>query len=62
MSENVEPAQNAQQATTPQQPQVLPQTQGQASPTVASGAGDQLVCQWANCGERCPSAEQLYVS
>jgi hypothetical protein len=23
---------------------------------------DQLVCQWQNCGERCPTAEQLYVS
>ncbi|KAF2817616.1 uncharacterized protein BDZ99DRAFT_431836 [Mytilinidion resinicola] len=61
MSENVPTAQGPQSATTPQQqPQVLPQPQGQASPAVASGAGDQLVCQWQNCGERCPSAEQLY--
>jgi len=43
-----------------------PQSQGtpqqQPSPNPASVSTDSLVCQWQNCGERCPSAEQLYVS
>ncbi|KAF1829640.1 pH-response transcription factor pacC/RIM101 [Decorospora gaudefroyi] len=49
-------------ATTPQQqPQGTPVQQN--APTPASGAGgsgDQLVCQWQSCGERQPTAEQLY--
>jgi hypothetical protein len=27
-----------------------------------SVGGDSLTCQWQNCGERCTTAEQLYVS
>lgn len=33
--------------------------QAVAQPSVG---GDSLTCQWQNCGERCPTAEQLYVS
>jgi hypothetical protein len=52
-------------ATTPQQqPQGTPIQQNAPTPaSVAGGSGgDQLVCQWQSCGERLPSAEQLYVS
>lgn len=42
--------------TPTQQPAQIPQ------PSNNVGASDQLVCQWQNCGERCPTAEQLYVS
>jgi hypothetical protein len=54
----------AQAATTPQQqPQGTPIQQNAPTPaSVAGGSGDQLVCQWQSCGERLPSAEQLYVS
>lgn len=49
-------------ASTPQQqPQGTPQ-QSVATPASVSNSGDQLVCQWQSCGERLPSAEQLYVS
>lgn len=51
-------------ATTPQQQPLGTPTQ-QSAPTpasVANSSGDQLVCQWQSCGERLPSAEQLYVS
>ncbi|OCK81282.1 hypothetical protein K432DRAFT_20918 [Lepidopterella palustris CBS 459.81] len=56
------PNQGLPSSTTPQQqqPQVPPQQQPQSAPASASVAGDQLVCQWSNCGERCPTAEQLY--
>jgi len=47
-------------ASTPQPQQGTPQ-QSAATP-VAGGSADSLTCQWQNCGERCPSAEQLYVS
>jgi hypothetical protein len=43
------------------QQQVQSPTQAPATAT-ASVAGDQLTCQWTNCGERCVTAEQLYVS
>lgn len=52
-------------ATTPQQqPQGTPIQQNAPTPASVAGAGsgDQLVCQWQNCGDRLPSAEQLYVS
>ena len=52
-------------ASTPQQqPQGTPVQQNAPTPASVSGAGsgDQLVCQWQNCGDRLPSAEQLYVS
>lgn len=51
-------------ATTPQQqPLGTPTQQNAPTPaSVAQGSGDQLVCQWQSCGERLPSAEQLYVS
>jgi len=47
----------------------LPQQQPPAQPQSAVGAavaqtnvgGDSLTCQWQNCGERCATAEQLYV-
>ncbi|KAF2657091.1 hypothetical protein K491DRAFT_349711 [Lophiostoma macrostomum CBS 122681] len=60
-----EPAQSQgnvpQSVSTPQQqPQGTPTLQNAPTPASASVAGDQLVCQWQNCGERCPSAEQLY--
>src|SRR5215472_17394127 len=46
-----------------QQQQTAAQTQSSlqsvAQPSVG---GDSLTCQWQNCGERCPTAEQLYVS
>jgi hypothetical protein len=43
-----------------QQPQGTP-TQAIAQPAASVNAsGDQLVCQWQSCGERCPTAEQLY--
>ncbi|KAF2183176.1 hypothetical protein K469DRAFT_668762 [Zopfia rhizophila CBS 207.26] len=56
------PAQGAPPAaTTPQQqPQGTPQQQNAPTPASSSVPGDQLVCQWSNCGERCPTAEQLY--
>jgi hypothetical protein len=47
-------------ASTPQPQQGTPQ-QSAATP-VAGGSADSLTCQWQTCGERCPSAEQLYVS
>ncbi|KAF2738804.1 hypothetical protein EJ04DRAFT_532221 [Polyplosphaeria fusca] len=47
-------------ASTPLQAQGTPTQANAPTPASASGAGDQLVCQWQNCGERCPSAEQLY--
>jgi len=49
-------------ATTPQQPTQATPTQPNAPTPVSAGSGDQLVCQWQSCGERLPSAEQLYVS
>jgi hypothetical protein len=51
-------------ATTPQQqPMGTPTQQNAPTPaSVSNSSGDQLVCQWQNCGERLPSAEQLYVS
>lgn len=51
-------------ATTPQQqPQGTPIQQNAPTPaSVSAGSGDQLTCQWQNCGDRLPSAEQLYVS
>jgi hypothetical protein len=50
-------------ASTPQQqPQGTPIQQNAPTPASVAGAGsgDQLVCQWQNCGDRLPSAEQLY--
>ncbi|ORY12546.1 hypothetical protein BCR34DRAFT_563664 [Clohesyomyces aquaticus] len=48
-------------ASTPQQqPQGTPTQANAPTPAAASVSGDQLICQWQNCGERCPSAEQLY--
>ncbi|KAJ4361924.1 hypothetical protein N0V83_010865 [Neocucurbitaria cava] len=49
-------------ATTPQQqPLGTPTQQNAPTPaSVAQSSGDQLVCQWQSCGERLPSAEQLY--
>ncbi|KAF2405078.1 hypothetical protein EJ06DRAFT_502029 [Trichodelitschia bisporula] len=44
-----------QQQSTPQAPQPSVQSVPQSSV-----AGDQLVCQWQGCGERCATAEQLY--
>jgi hypothetical protein len=50
-------------ASTPQQqPQGTPQQTATTPASVSNSSGDQLVCQWQNCGERLPSAEQLYVS
>jgi hypothetical protein len=50
-------------ATPQQQPQGTPIQQNAPTPaSIAGGSGDSLVCQWQNCGERQPSAEQLYVS
>lgn len=51
-------------ATTPQQqPLGTPTQQNAPTPaSVANSSGDSLVCQWQACGERLPSAEQLYVS
>ena len=53
-------------ATTPQQqqqPMGTPTQQNAPTPaSVSNSSGDQLVCQWQSCGERLPSAEQLYVS
>ena len=48
-------------ASTPQQqPQGTPQQTATTPASVANSSGDQLTCQWQNCGERLPSAEQLY--
>jgi len=48
-------------ASTPQQTQSTPQLAATTPASVAtSSGGDQLVCQWQSCGERLPSAEQLY--
>jgi hypothetical protein len=50
-------------ANTPQQqPQGTPQQSVATPASVVNSSGDQLVCQWQTCGERLPSAEQLYVS
>jgi hypothetical protein len=49
-------------ANTPQQPQGTPQQTASTPASVVNSSGDQLVCQWQSCGERLPSAEQLYVS
>ena len=50
-------------ASTPQQqPQGTPQQTATTPASVSNSSGDQLVCQWQSCGERLPSAEQLYVS
>ncbi|CAI6333119.1 unnamed protein product [Periconia digitata] len=47
-----QPPAPAQQASTSQQ--------NTPNPAAAQLSTDSLVCQWQNCGERCPSAEQLY--
>ncbi|EAT80783.2 hypothetical protein HBI56_187820 [Parastagonospora nodorum] len=47
-------------ANTPQQPQGTPQQTASTPASVVNSSGDQLVCQWQSCGERLPSAEQLY--
>ena len=50
-------------STPQQQPQGTPTQQNAPTPaSVSASSGDQLVCQWQTCGERLPSAEQLYVS
>jgi hypothetical protein len=50
-------------ANTPQQqPHGTPQQSASTPASVVNSSGDQLVCQWQSCGERLPSAEQLYVS
>jgi hypothetical protein len=50
-------------ANTPQQqPQGTPQQSAATPASVVNSSGDQLTCQWSSCGERLPSAEQLYVS
>jgi hypothetical protein len=50
-------------ANTPQQqPQGTPQQAAATPASVVNSSGDSLVCQWQSCGERLPSAEQLYVS
>jgi hypothetical protein len=50
-------------ANTPQQqPHGTPQQSAATPASVVNSSGDQLVCQWQSCGERLPSAEQLYVS
>ncbi|KAJ9668239.1 hypothetical protein H2201_001669 [Coniosporium apollinis] len=43
--------------TPPTQPQALPPA---VSAATSSATGDSLTCQWANCGERCATPEQLY--
>ena len=54
--------------TDAQQPQdVVPQQQQGQAPVAAvslavNSVGENLQCQWQNCGERCSSAEALYVS
>jgi hypothetical protein len=53
-------AQAVQAATQQQQQQI-----SQPSPPVQSAQSstiDNLTCQWQGCGERCDSAEALYVS
>lgn len=52
-------SQSQQQGQLPQQP--LLQTPQQPAPNV-NAAGENLQCQWQGCGERCTSAEALYVS
>ncbi|KAF2125828.1 hypothetical protein P153DRAFT_378649 [Dothidotthia symphoricarpi CBS 119687] len=49
-------------ATSPQQqpPDASLQQNAQTPASLSGGACDSLVCQWQNCGERLPSAEQLY--
>ncbi|KAG9198903.1 hypothetical protein B5807_04361 [Epicoccum nigrum] len=49
-------------ATTPQQqPMGTPTQQNAPTPaSVANSGSDSLTCQWQACGERLPSAEQLY--
>ncbi|KAH7392115.1 transcription factor PacC [Phaeosphaeria sp. MPI-PUGE-AT-0046c] len=48
-------------ANTPQQqPQGTPQQAAATPASVVNSSGDSLVCQWQSCGERLPSAEQLY--
>jgi hypothetical protein len=56
------PPQQQQQQQLQQQPQGTPTQPPPPAPASSSVPGDQLVCQWQNCGERCASAEQLYVS
>lgn len=54
------PAQSA--PTQPPAPTQQPATSQQNTPNPANAqlSTDSLVCQWQSCGERCPSAEQLY--
>ncbi len=49
-----------QNASAPPAPQ---ETVGQLAQQASSiaGAGESLACQWQGCGERCTSAENLYV-
>ncbi|MBE7182013.1 MAG: hypothetical protein INR71_12555 [Terriglobus roseus] len=57
---NGSPQQQAQMTATQQMPpQVSTPVQSVAQPNVG---GDSLICQWSSCGERCGSAELLYVS
>lgn len=62
----VEQQQQQQQQQQPQQPQ-QPQQQLQGpqpvvTPSTINNGGENLQCQWQGCGERCVSAEALYVS
>jgi hypothetical protein len=63
MSEQQAPQATAAATTPQQQPMGTPTQQNAPTPaSVANSGGDQLTCQWQACGERLPSAEQLYVS
>ena len=57
--------QQQQQQQQPQQGQLPPQPAAAAAAQPAApnvnAAGENLQCQWQNCGERCASPEALYV-
>jgi hypothetical protein len=55
-------AANTPQQQQQQQPHGTPQQTASTPASIVNSSGDQLVCQWQSCGERLPSAEQLYVS
>jgi len=63
VAEAVAAATQQQQAAAQQAQQLISQPSPPVQPVQnASSTIDNLTCQWQGCGERCESAEALYVS
>ena len=55
-------AQAVQAATQQQSQQLSAPSPPVQAPAAGSSSIDNLTCQWSGCGERCDTAESLYVS